>query len=219
MLNKTKIDWANYTWNPITGCKRGCAYCYAKKMRARFMPEVPWDTLMYFDERLEDPIKIKKPSKIFVGSMSDIEYWPKYYMGYVLETIKKCPQHIFQFLTKNGRVYEGYDFPLNCWLGVTWTGNESDTDWTNKLCNQENGWKGKKNIKFISHEPLLKDNVSYMSGIITPDWLIMGGLTPKPMHKMEWVKAMVDYCSVSHIPIFLKNNLHYPIKIQEYPRG
>ena len=74
-MNKTKIEWTDYTWNPVTGCKRNCWYCYGKRIRRRFFPEVPWTKLMWFDERLEEPLKVKKPSKIFVGSMSDIEYW------------------------------------------------------------------------------------------------------------------------------------------------
>lgn len=39
-MNKTKIDWADYTWNPVTGCKHDCSYCYARKMSARFSGDV-----------------------------------------------------------------------------------------------------------------------------------------------------------------------------------
>lgn len=35
-MNKTKIDWADYTWNPVSGCLHGCPYCYAKKTTTRF---------------------------------------------------------------------------------------------------------------------------------------------------------------------------------------
>lgn len=35
-MNKTKIDWFDMSWNPITGCKHGCEYCYARRIAERF---------------------------------------------------------------------------------------------------------------------------------------------------------------------------------------
>lgn len=35
-MDKTKIEWADMTWNPVTGCKHNCEYCYAKKIAERF---------------------------------------------------------------------------------------------------------------------------------------------------------------------------------------
>ena len=35
-MNKTKIEWADYTWNPVTGCLHGCPYCYARGIANRF---------------------------------------------------------------------------------------------------------------------------------------------------------------------------------------
>jgi protein gp37 len=35
-MNKTKIDWADSSWNPVTGCLRGCEYCYARGIARRF---------------------------------------------------------------------------------------------------------------------------------------------------------------------------------------
>ena len=39
-MNKTKIDWADYTWNPVTGCLHGCSYCYARKQSMRFSGDI-----------------------------------------------------------------------------------------------------------------------------------------------------------------------------------
>lgn len=33
---KTKIDWTDATWNPVTGCLHGCKYCYARRIAERF---------------------------------------------------------------------------------------------------------------------------------------------------------------------------------------
>lgn len=36
MSTKTKIDWCDSTWNPVTGCLHGCRYCYARGIAERF---------------------------------------------------------------------------------------------------------------------------------------------------------------------------------------
>ena len=36
MGSKTKIDWCDATWNPVTGCLHGCEYCYARRIAKRF---------------------------------------------------------------------------------------------------------------------------------------------------------------------------------------
>lgn len=37
-LHKTKIEWCTHTWNPVTGCRHGCFYCYAEALAKRFCP-------------------------------------------------------------------------------------------------------------------------------------------------------------------------------------
>lgn len=39
MLHKSGIEWTDYTWNPVTGCRRGCDYCYARRIANRFKPQ------------------------------------------------------------------------------------------------------------------------------------------------------------------------------------
>lgn len=40
MMNKTRIDWCDFTWNPVTGCRRGCPYCYARALARRFTGDI-----------------------------------------------------------------------------------------------------------------------------------------------------------------------------------
>lgn len=44
MMNKSRIDWCDFTWNPVTGCRHGCAYCYARKQAGRFSGDVRINT-------------------------------------------------------------------------------------------------------------------------------------------------------------------------------
>jgi protein gp37 len=215
-MNKTKIEYANYTVNPITGtCLQGCPYCYANRMRHRFnwATEIRCDLDAY--HRGIDIAKLKKSSRIFVGSMHDIfgnwisDNWIKAIIIYC----QYYPQHTFLFLTKNPKRYAEFKFPDNCWLGVTMTGIEKDQPFL---------WgsiSGMDNIKFISYEPLLGMPGFIPYYLTKPDWIIVGGLTPKPIHEIEWVKKILSQAKMRDIPVFLKDNLKYPEIIKEYPGG
>ncbi len=72
-MNRTKIEWCDWTWNPIVGCSPasvGCANCYAAAIARRF--GMPWGRPRFFSERLGEPSRVKKPGRIFVCSMSDV---------------------------------------------------------------------------------------------------------------------------------------------------
>jgi protein gp37 len=219
-MNKTKIDWCDYSWNTVTGCKNGCWYCYAKKIRNRFFPEVPFEQIANYDERLEEPLKKKKPSKIFVGSMTDLfaPWQPRYNVKHILQVVRKCPQHTFIFLTKNPRGYKRWSFPQNCWLGVTIT---SSDEW-GKVA-QLVAYKGKSNLTFASVEPILGEfNTSYLYLV---DWIILGALTGQsaqktPKIRQGWLKDAVRQCRRLRIPLFMKRSLQGIYKgklIQEHP--
>jgi len=104
LMQKTKIEWCDYTWNPVVGCRRGCSYCYAKRLNDRFGMIPDFSVPTFFPERLNDKFP-KKPSKIFVGSMTDICFWKREWMDEVLKVIRKQPQHTFMFLTKDGSIF------------------------------------------------------------------------------------------------------------------
>ena len=159
-MNKTKIEWTNYTWNPCVGCKHGCSYCYAKRMNDRFKWIENWNEPKFYPERLKEPYKVKKPSKIFVGSMCDLfgDWIDKDWIDRIILTARENPQHTFQFLTKNPKRYSKFEFPKNCWLGVTIDGTETTLE---KVMRIEH-LATKDNFKFVSFEPLLGD----VSGLI-----------------------------------------------------
>ena len=71
-MNKTDIEWTDFTWNPVTGCLHGCPYCYARGTARRFYPPGIGFSPHFWSERLSKPGRRKKPAKIFVSSMGDL---------------------------------------------------------------------------------------------------------------------------------------------------
>ena len=145
---------------------------------------------------------IKKPSRIFMGSMTDLfgDWVSKEFITEMLYTCGLYPEHRFLFLTKNPERYKDFTFPKNCWKGMTVDHNI-----------KQEYWKG---IDFISIEPFRQQVVFY-----PVRWIICGGMTPKPCHKNVWVDDLIVNAHSKNIPVFLKKNLKYdkPL-IQEYPK-
>ena len=217
-MNRTKIEWTNYSWNPIVGCSHGCWYCYARKITQRFPKIFPNGfEPTFYPERLIEPSLLKKPSKIFCCSISDLfaSWTPTKWRDQILEAIEKCPiKHTFQLLTKNPeRIPLDYIFPENVWVGTTVT-NEGK-DWINI----DHIKQVKAKIKFISFEPLL-DEVPPNTDLRGIDWVIVGKLTGSKKVKlnMNWVEDIKFECSFNKIPIFMKNNLKLQNPRQEYPK-
>jgi protein gp37 len=151
-MNKTAIETADYTWNPVSGCNHGCSWCYARTIAARFYPKDIGFAPHFYPGRLSEPAKAKKPSKIFTVSMGDLfgDWVPTLWIAAVLEQVYKNPQHTFQFLTKNPKRLKDFNpWPTNCWVGTTVT-NQADAD-------ERLPWllKVDASVLFVSHEPLL----------------------------------------------------------------
>lgn len=106
----TRIEWAQKVWNPVTGCTKissGCQNCYAERMAKRlrgrcgYPAEDPFRVTLH-PERLEEPLRWRKPSKIFVCSMGDLfhEAVPDDFIARVWHTMAINQEHVFQILTK-----------------------------------------------------------------------------------------------------------------------
>lgn len=120
-MNKTKIEWTDYSWSPVVGCKNGCSYCYARRLNDRFGWLKDWTKPVFYPERLIEPSKVKKASKIFVCSMADLfgDWVKKSWIEQIIRVVIANQRHTFQFLTKNPKRYLEFAFPNNCWLGTT----------------------------------------------------------------------------------------------------
>lgn len=109
-MAKTRIEWANDVWNPVTGCtpiSEGCQNCYAKRMsnrlagRCGYPADDPFRVTLH-PERLTEPLKWKKPRRVFVCSMGDLFHddVPEEFLNRVFANMAIVPQHIFMVLTK-----------------------------------------------------------------------------------------------------------------------
>ena len=106
----TKIEWTDAVWNPVTGCSKvsqGCRNCYAERMAKRFagMNGYPADDpfkVTLHPDKLDLPLRWKKPRRIFVNSMSDLFHKdvPDEFIDRVFATMALCSHHTFQILTK-----------------------------------------------------------------------------------------------------------------------
>jgi len=220
MLNKQgpgKIDYCNFTWNPISGrCLHNCPYCYMYALWRRF-PEMAKHQLK--EKYLADKFP-KKPSKIFVGSSTDM--WGDWVDGdwikKVLKKIEENPQHIFQFLTKNPMRYGDFDLSLfdNCWCGTTFDGTDNTIDNIANLIIHANC-----NLKFVSFEPLIeKPIIDSCHDFSKLGWVIIGADSTRGAKKppKEWADLLISWCGQDNIPVWVKDNYGYPETIKEFPR-
>lgn len=212
-MNRTKIEWTDYTWNPVTGCKNNCSYCYAQKISHRFGRS--FEPTLH-PKRLEEPYKLKKPSKIFVCSMGELfgSWVPKEWQEEVLKVTLGCPQHIFQLLTKFPNGYAEYGrWPSNIWLGTTVTG-VSDVHNARILRDEI----ADASVKFVSLEPWLEFVGSdWFQGL---DWVIVGAQTnPIRQPGEAWIKGLLDNAEYYGYAVFMKDNLGYEPKRREWPKG
>lgn len=114
-MNRTAIEWTDYSWNPVTGCTKvsaGCRECYAETMTRRFSKTwgYRFDQVKIHEDRLGQPWLIKKPSRIFVCDMSDLfhENVPFKFVDLIFTQIARCRQHTFQLLTKRPKRMREY---------------------------------------------------------------------------------------------------------------
>lgn len=237
-MSKTKIDWADMVWNPVTGCTKiseGCQNCYAERMTKRLQLMAPKKYSQGFSvkchpEALQEPLKVKKPQRIFVCSMSDLFHddVPADFILQVIAVAAKARQHTFIILTKrparalqlfhnwglipddfHGMPPSGEEFPKNIWFGVT-AENQARADERIPILLQIPA-----TVRFVSIEPMLSEiDLQYLcfngadgfGSLPGLDWVICGGETgpgARPMHP-DWVRFLRDQCEASSVPFFFK---------------
>lgn len=209
--NKSKIEWTDKTWNPLTGCTKissGCKHCYAETMSLRLKAMgskkyINGFNLTLHPSSLTEPYRWQKPSIIFVDSMSDLFHKdvPLDYIKEVFKVMNENPQHVFQVLTKRADIMERYSSELtwskNIWAGVSVEDN-------NALWRINHLSKIPSSIRFLSMEPLIEAIPNVPLTYI--DWVIVGGESgqnPRPLIE-EWVTSIRDQCLSKNVLFFFK---------------
>ena len=249
MSDKTGIQWTDATWNPISGCSKvspGCKNCYAERDWARLSrnPKLknyfgrPFTEVRCHPERLEQPLRWKKPRKIFVNSMSDLfhEDVPFEFIHSVFTMMDRSRLHTFQVLTKrpermnayiSSMKYEhlcggrlGVALPLrNVWLGVSIENQETADERIPILLDTPAA------VRFLSLEPLLEPvnlewewfNKTIADYDPVIDWVIVGGESgpnARPCN-IEWIRSIIAQCRAAGVPVFVKQLGAVPCQFNE----
>ena len=211
MAQKSKIEWTESTWNPVTGCTKispGCKNCYAERMAKRLKAMrsplyVNGFQVALHLEVLAKPLLWRKPRTVFVNSMSDLFHKkvPFDFIANIFDVMRKTPQHTYQALTKRSErlltLNNKIDWPDNLWMGVT----VENSDYYNRIDHLR---QTDAKIKFLSLEPLLGPLPELnLQGI---DWVIVGGESgpgSRPI-EIEWVTQIRDQCLEANVPFFFK---------------
>lgn len=211
-MNKTRIEWCDYTWNPIVGCSpvsEGCANCYAAAISRRF--KMAWGSAHFMRERLGQPSKVRKPSRVFVCSMADLghETVRHEWRDDIYAAMLAAPWHTYIVLTKRPGDWLAR-LPANTWAGVT-VENQRAAEMRIPVLlgiTTTNKW-------FVSVEPMLEpislaiaaytgsESVSRLGGL---KWVIAGpetGPKARPCNP-AWIEEVAHECEVAGIPFFDK---------------
>ena len=230
---RTKIDWCDATWNPVTGCLHGCEYCYARRIAERFSTEQkykrPYEPVLpvptrrvrtkpepypygfkptFHRYKLDEPQRWKKPRTIFVCSMADLfgEWVPDEWIEEVFRACEKAPQHRYLFLTKNpARLCKMASAGVLPRHNNWWFGSTLDSK------NAKRFQGGFVYNTFVSVEPLTEHMHVGLGSFGSDEWVIIGAETGnrkgKIIPKREWVENIVEAAQITGMKVFMKESL------------
>lgn len=243
-FNRTNenVEWALWTWNPITGCLHDCNYCYARDIAIRFYPEEQGFTPTFHPDRLGAPRFMGQPApekvnapfrtwkggdgkehceggigeqNVFVCSMADLfgKWVPRDWIDRVLEEVVAAPEWNFLFLTKFPQRLCEFEWPVNAWVGTT-VDRQYRVDIAEKAFR-----KVTASVKWLSCEPMLEP--LQFTSLEMFDWVVVGGSsrssqTPEFHPPHEWVIDLYNAARRAGCQWYEKPNL-LPQRIREYP--
>ncbi len=229
-LSRTAIEWADYGFSPLVGCRNGCTWCYARRLAttrfAHLCPHCAAFEPHLHAERLSQPYARQKPGVVFADPFADPwsegveQAWRDELLIACSDHPNLKPAHQFVILTKRPeRITEADTRRMrgNLWLGVSITSGAEWGRWETLAALKTNAHK------FISMEPLLGEGVGYAIaeepdriGGMLPEWCVLGSLSGKDaVPPKEGFQASIRYiCREYNIPLFEKDNKRNPLPLQ-----
>lgn len=227
------IEWADWSWNPVTGCLHGCPYCYARDIAANIYPQEVGFAATLWPGRLSAPYNQRVPAKadqeiaaknIFACSMADLfgRWVPDEWINRVLQAAGDNRQWNFLFLTKFPKRMAEWEIPANCWMGTT-------VDVQARVANAEKAFaKVKAPVRWLSIEPMLEP--LRFNRLDLFDWVVIGGASPSKAidgtpatpawnPPMDWMSDLHLRAREAECKIYYKTNsgLTGSTRIREYP--
>jgi ParB/RepB/Spo0J family partition protein len=216
----TSIEWARWSWNPVTGCEHNCPYCYARDIAERIYPQKFEPSLIL--ESLNAPRLTLVPEEasedlghqnVFVCSMADLfgKWVPTEWIEAVLQQAADNPQWNFLLLTKFPIRMSEFEYPKNAWLGTT-------VDLQARVPNAERAMaKVQASIRWLSLEPLLEPIKMDWSIF---QWVVIGGATrstqtPDWHPPRSWLWDITFAAQSAGCAVYHKDNLAN--RLRDYP--
>lgn len=203
------IDWAEWSWNPVTGCSHGCKYCYARGIANRFYEQKFKPS--FYPECLAMPRITKVPASarsniaarnVFVCSMADLfgAWVPQDWIEAVLDQVRRNPRWNFLFLTKNPNRLTEITWPDNAWVGAT-------LDSQARVAPTEAAFRNvKAKVKWLSCEPLLGE--LKLTALDLFNWLVVGPQTnPDRQPEWRWVESVIAQARNAGCSVYVKSKL------------
>lgn len=226
------IEWAAWSWNPVTGCLHDCAYCYARDIANRFFEQKFAPS--FLPSRLLAPANTKAPNlekiaaslermarrNVFVCSMADLfgKWVPAEWIEAVLQQAWDNPQWTFLFLTKFPIRMADFEFPPNSWIGTT-VDRQYAVERAEKAFRKirAGGYQG---VAWLSCEPMMER--LQFSSLDMFDWVVMGGSskstqTPEFRPPFDWIVDLWMQAKRLDLPVYMKTNLGIEQRVREYP--
>ncbi len=210
-MQASNIEWTEATWNPTRGCDKispGCKHCYAATFAERFrgVSGHPYERgfdLRLVPEKLDEPLRWRKPRTIFVNSMSDLFHQgvPDDYIQKVFDVMRRASWHTFQVLTKRSDRLAELD-PVLPWAPNIWMGVSVESDEYRGCVDDLR--RTRAQVKFLSVEPLLGPLPALnLQGI---SWVIVGGESGPQARPMDpaWARDVRDQCVAAGVRFFFK---------------
>jgi len=224
----TAIEWAQWSWNPVTGCLHDCPYCYARDItqNAKTASAFPNGFAPTFRPNSVFKPRIMVPPaeaatdtrfrNVFTCSMADLfgRWVPKEWIEAVLREIRDAPNWNFLCLTKFPKRMAEFDIPPNAWMGTT-------VDLQARVLNAETAFANvKSGVRWLSVEPMLEP--LKFKNLDRFNWIVIGGSTrstetPEFIPPVEWVIDLVNQARAAGLKIYMKTNLGISNRIVELP--